>query len=56
MMLCCLPLLAWAQNISFIDSKVKALCVKNWDTNKDGNLSRDEASAVTDLGDVFKGT
>lgn len=55
MMLCCLPLLAWAQNISFIDSKVKALCVKNWDTNKDGNLSRDEAAAVTDLGDVFKG-
>lgn len=45
----------WAQNISFIDSKVKALCVKNWDTNKDGNLSMVEAAAVTDLGDVFKG-
>ncbi len=55
MMLCCLPLMAWAQNISFIDSKVKALCVKNWDTNKDGNLNMVEAAAVTDLGEVFKG-
>ena len=45
----------WAQNISFIDQKVKALCVMNWDTNKDGNLSRVEAAAVTDLGEVFKG-
>ncbi len=41
-------------NISFADEKVKALCVKNWDTNKDGELSQQEAAAVTSLEDVFK--
>ena len=43
-----------AQNISFADNNVKALCVANWDTNSDGELSYDEAAAVTDLGTVFK--
>ena len=41
--------------IEFIDNSVKALCVDNWDTNHDGELSMDEAAAVTDLGTVFKG-
>ena len=40
--------------IKFADPKVKALCVANWDTDGDGELSKDEAAAVTDLGDVFK--
>ena len=40
--------------ISFADATVKALCVANWDTNGDGELSYAEAAAVTDLGDVFK--
>ena len=40
--------------IKFADLKVKALCVANWDTDGDGELSKDEAAAVTDLGDVFK--
>ena len=40
--------------ISFSDSKVKALCLQNWDKNGDGELSVKEASEVTDLGDVFK--
>ena len=41
--------------ISFADSNVKALCVQNWDKNGDGELSEAEATAVSDLGEVFKG-
>ena len=40
-------------NIKFADPKVKAICVANWDTNGDNELSYEEASAVTDLGRVF---
>ena len=39
--------------IQFADAKVKALCVANWDTNGDGELSEAEAAAITDLGEVF---
>ena len=42
-------------NITFADANVKSLCVANWDTNGDGELSEDEAAAVTNLGTVFKG-
>ena len=42
------------QSIAFADANVKALCVANWDTNNDGELSYAEAVAVTDLGTVFK--
>ena len=42
-------------NITFADTDVKALCVANWDTNGDGELSYNEASAVTGLGSVFQG-
>ena len=41
--------------IEFADANVKTLCVANWDTNQDGELSETEAAAVTDLGEVFKG-
>ena len=41
------------KNITFADSKVKELCVANWDTNGDGELSESEAAAVTTLGTVF---
>ena len=41
-------------SIFFIDSNVKAICVSNWDTNGDGELSYGEATAVTDLGTVFR--
>ncbi len=41
--------------IAFVDSNVKAICVANWDTNGDGELSYEEAAAVTSLGSVFKG-
>ena len=40
--------------ITFADTNVKTLCVQNWDTNDDGELSEAEAAAVTDLGTVFK--
>lgn len=40
-------------NIEFADPAVKAICVENWDTNGDGELSYDEALSVTDLGTVF---
>ncbi|MBR3492991.1 MAG: leucine-rich repeat domain-containing protein, partial [Bacteroidales bacterium] len=42
-------------NIIFADTNVKAICVANWDTNGDGELSYAEAAAVTDLGQVFRG-
>ena len=41
--------------ISFADSNVKSLCVANWDTDGDGELSKVEAEAVLDLGKVFSG-
>ena len=41
-------------NIEFADAEVKRICVENWDTNGDGELSYKEAAAVTDLGTVFK--
>gem|GEM_PF-528435 len=40
--------------INFADQNVKALCVANWDTSGDGELSYTEAAAVTSLGEVFK--
>ena len=43
-----------SQNIDFVDANVKALCVANWDTNEDGELSMEEAAAVTNLGNVFR--
>ena len=39
--------------IQFADANVKAICVANWDTNGDGELSKPEAAAVTSLGQVF---
>lgn len=41
--------------IEFRDLNVEAICVRNWDTDKNGELSFEEASAVTDLGKAFKG-
>ncbi len=41
-------------SITFVDDNVKALCVANWDTSGNGELSEAEAAAVTDLGTVFK--
>ena len=43
-------------NISFADSEVKRICVEHWDTDGDGEISYDEAKAVTDFGDAFAGS
>lgn len=43
------------QFIEFADASVKQICTQHWDTDEDGELSYDEAAAVTELGVVFKG-
>ena len=40
--------------ITFVDANVKAICVENWDTDGDSELSMDEAVAVTSIGTLFK--
>ena len=40
-------------NIVFKDNTAKAACVAKFDTNKDGEVSYEEASAVTDLTGLF---
>ncbi len=45
---------AQSSNITFADANVKAICVANWDTDGDGELSYDEAAAVEELGEAFK--
>lgn len=40
--------------IEFADVKVKAICIQNWDTDHDGELSKTEAAAVTSIGTVFQ--
>ena len=44
-----------SEAITFADATVKALCVENWDTNGDDELSMEEAATVTSIGTVFKG-
>ena len=41
--------------IVFEDPTVKMICVKHWDTDKDGELSYDEAAAVKSLCRYFRG-
>ena len=43
-----------ADNIAFADATVKSICVQNWDTDGDGELSKEEAAAVTDIGTKFR--
>ena len=40
--------------IDFADANVKALCVQNWDTNGDGEISKYEAANVNSLNNVFE--
>ncbi len=42
-----------AENITFADSHVKAICVEHWDTDGDKELSMDEAAAVQSLHNYF---
>lgn len=40
--------------IAFADNLVKQICVNKWDTDKDGELSVEEAVSVTELGNTFQ--
>ena len=44
------------QAITFADPTTKLLCTLHWDENEDGELSYEEAAAVTDLGTAFNGS
>ena len=39
--------------IDFADSRAKTLCTNMWDTDDDGELSMEEAAAVTEIGTQF---
>lgn len=41
--------------IRFEDPEVKRICIENWDKDGDGELSMEEAAAVSSIGTVFKG-
>ena len=42
------------ETFTISDPEVKRICLENWDSDKDGELSAEECMAVTDLGTVFK--
>ena len=52
--LTCVSINMHAEIIVFADVNVKSLCVTNWDTDGDGELSEDEAAAVKSIGTVFQ--
>ena len=41
--------------ITFSDDKARTVCIDLWDTDGDGELSFEEAAAVTDIGENFRG-
>ena len=41
--------------ITFNDTKAQTICLENWDADGDGELTFEEAQAVTDIGEVFRG-
>ena len=41
--------------IRFEDPEVKRICVENWDKDGDGELSMEEAAAVSSIGTIFRG-
>lgn len=41
--------------IYFYDDLTREICIANWDTNRDGGLSYDEASAVESIAWIFNG-
>lgn len=44
---------AHVETIAFADTTAKRICVERWDSDGDGELSYEEASTVTDLGNTF---
>ena len=43
------------ESITFENETFKDICISHWDTDGDGELSYEEAFAVTSFGDAFKG-
>ena len=41
--------------IRFEDPEVKRICIENWDKDGDGELSMEEAAAVSSIGTMFRG-
>ena len=41
--------------ITFADDSAKKICLNSWDDNSDGELSYEEAAAVTSIGQEFRG-
>lgn len=56
LLLCVTALPVAAENINFADAEVKMLCIEDWDTDYDGELSMEEAAAVTSLNNMFRGS
>ena len=55
-----IPMVAKIQTTSsnvivFKDGSVKNICLANWDTDKDGELSYEEAASVSDINNIFNG-
>ena len=48
-----LPLFATADDITFSDSHVEAVCLEHWDSDGNGKLSKEEAAAVISLSRYF---
>ena len=40
--------------ITFDDNRARTLCLEQWDLDGDGELTREEAALVTDIGEVFR--
>ena len=40
--------------IDIADARAKAVCIAHWDSDNDGELSLEEAAAVTDIGEAFR--
>lgn len=49
----CLPVGAHIETISFADLTAKRICVEQWDSDSDGELSFQEAASITDLAGAF---
>ena len=40
--------------ITFADSRAREICLENWDKNADGELTREEAAEVKEVGEIFR--
>lgn len=50
----CLPVAAHVETIPFADMTAKRICVEQWDSDSDGELSFQEAASITDLAGAFR--